>query len=66
MFVEKSGQLDTVTLSAEHYLALQAVGDKASRAARKRAFEAEFGEWIAAQNTRDEADGIPGADLRPC
>lgn len=63
--VEKSGQLDTVILSAGHYIALLAAGDKASRAARKRAFEAEFGEWIAAQNARVEADGIPGADLRP-
>lgn len=65
MFVEKSGQVDTVILSAKHYLALQAAGDAASRAARKCSFEAEFGEWIAAQNARVEADGIPGADLRP-
>jgi len=65
VFVEKSGQLDTVILSAEHYLALQAANAKASRAARKRAFETEFGDWIAAQNARVEADGIPGADLRP-
>jgi PHD/YefM family antitoxin component YafN of YafNO toxin-antitoxin module len=65
MFVEKAGQLDTVILSAEHYLALQARQDNASRAARKKAFEAEFGDWIAAQNAHVESRGIPGADPRP-
>jgi PHD/YefM family antitoxin component YafN of YafNO toxin-antitoxin module len=65
VFVEKSGQLDTVILSAETYQALQAHHDKASRAARKSAFESEFREWIAAQNARIDSQGIPGADLRP-
>jgi hypothetical protein len=65
VFVEKAGQLDTVILSAEHYQALQTNQDKASRAARKKSFEAEFGDWIAAQNSRFETHGIPGADLRP-
>jgi hypothetical protein len=54
-----------VILSAEHYHALQAHHDKASRAARKKRFEAEFGDWIAAQNASFEVHGIPGADLRP-
>jgi PHD/YefM family antitoxin component YafN of YafNO toxin-antitoxin module len=65
VFVEKAGQLDTVILSAEHYQALQVKHEKASRAARKKAFEAQFGDWIAAQNARFEQHGIPGADLRP-
>jgi prevent-host-death family protein len=65
VFVVKAGQLDTVILSAEQYQALQSHQDKSSRAARKTAFEAEFGEWIAAQNARFEAHGVPGADLRP-
>lgn len=65
VFVEKAGQLDTVILSAEHYQALQANHSKASRTARKKAFEAEFGDWIAALNARVEARGIPGAELRP-
>ena len=65
VFVEKAGQLDTVILSAEQYQALRTHQDKASRAARKKAFEAEFGDWIAAQNAHFEAHGIPGADLRP-
>jgi PHD/YefM family antitoxin component YafN of YafNO toxin-antitoxin module len=65
VFVEKAGQLDTVILSAEHYHALQANHDKTSRASRKKRFEAEFGDWIAAQNARLEAHGIPGEDLRP-
>jgi hypothetical protein len=65
VFVEKAGQLDTVILSAEQYEALRAGHGTADRAARKKAFEAEFGDWIAAQNARFEAHGIPGSDLRP-
>lgn len=65
VFVEKAGQPDTVILSAQQYLALQANHDKGSQAARKMAFEAEFSGWIAEQNARVEAHGIPGADLRP-
>ena len=65
VFVEKAGQLDTVILSAEQYEALRAAHDTADRATRKKAFEAEFGDWIAAQNARFEAHGIPGSDLRP-
>lgn len=65
VFVEKAGQIDTVILSVEQYQALQAHHDKASRAARKKAFEAEYGDWIAAQNACFEMHGIPGADLRP-
>ncbi len=65
VFVEKAGQLDTVIISAEHYHALQANHAKLSRTACKRKFEAEFGDWIASENARFEASGIPGADLRP-
>ena len=65
VFVEKSGQLDSVILSAETYQALLAHHDQASHAARRKAFESEYRDWIAAQNARVEAQGIPGADLRP-
>lgn len=65
VFVEKAGQVDTVILSAEHDQALLANHDKAGRAARKKAFEAEFADWIAAQNARFETHGSPGSDLRP-
>lgn len=65
VFVEKAGKIDTVILSVDHYQALQAHYDKASRAARKKAFEAQFADWIASQNARVEALGVPGADLRP-
>jgi PHD/YefM family antitoxin component YafN of YafNO toxin-antitoxin module len=65
VFVEKAGQLDTVILSAEQYQALKANQDKASITARKKAFEADYADWIAAQNARLETHGIPGADLRP-
>lgn len=65
VFVEKAGKLDTVIMSAEHYLALQASSDKINRAASKSQFKTEFGDWIAAQNRRVDTSGIPGADLRP-
>jgi len=65
VFVEKAGHVDTVILSAEQYQALQAKHDKASHAARRKAFEREYGEWIAAQNALVDAGGVPGADLRP-
>jgi PHD/YefM family antitoxin component YafN of YafNO toxin-antitoxin module len=65
VFVEKAGQIDTVILSAEQYQALQANQNSSSLVARKKKFEAEFGNWIAAQNTWVEKQGIPGADLRP-
>ena len=65
VFVEKSGQIDTVILSVEQYRALKSDHDKVTRAARKKAFEAEYGDWIAGQNAHFEAHGIPGADLRP-
>lgn len=63
--MEKTGQLDTVILSVEHYLALKAQHDKSSRGTRKTAFEAEYGGWIADQNARVETHCIPGSDLRP-
>ena len=65
VFVDKASQIDAVILSAELHQALQGHHDGVQRAARKRAFEAEFGDRIAAQNARFEAQGIPGADLRP-
>lgn len=65
VFVEKAGQLDTVILSAQHYQELQARQGDVGRSARRQAFEAEFAEWIAAQNARVEAHGIPGEELRP-
>lgn len=39
--------------------------EKTTRAARKKAFEAEFADWIDVQNAYFESRGIPGADLRP-
>lgn len=45
-------------------LSAQAKNEKSTRTARKKAFEARFGDWIATQNARFETLGIPGADLR--
>ncbi|WP_231890553.1 hypothetical protein [Delftia sp. GW456-R20] len=55
VFVDKAGQVDTVILSVEQYMALQAKHDEADSATCKKAFETEYGEWIAAQNARVEA-----------
>ena len=65
VFVEKAGQLDTVILSAEQYHALQARNGQASLAERKKVFDIEFGDWIAAQNAHVETHGIPSSDMRP-
>jgi len=65
VFVEKLGQIDTVMLSADHCRALQANQINTSLTARKKKFKSEFGEWIAAQNSWVEKNGIPGLDLRP-
>ncbi|MEW6560220.1 MAG: type II toxin-antitoxin system prevent-host-death family antitoxin [Pseudomonadota bacterium] len=65
VFVEKAGLVDTVILSVEHYQALQTAHKRSTLAARKAAFETEFGDWIQAQNALVESAGIPGADLRP-
>ena len=65
VFVEKAGQIDTVILSADQYRTLQANQNTTRLTARKKKFETEFGDWIAAQNTWVEKQGIPGADLRP-
>ena len=65
VFVEKAGQIDTVIMSADQYRKLQANQNNSSLASRKKKFEAEFGEWIAAQNTWVEKQGVPGSDLRP-
>lgn len=65
VFVEKAGQIDTVILSVDQYRALQANQNTSSPASRQKKFEAEYGEWIAEQNTWVENQGIPGSDLRP-
>jgi hypothetical protein len=60
-----AGRIDTVIFPAEHCQALQVHHENDSRATRRKAFEAEFGDGIAGQNARFETRGIPGADLRP-
>ncbi len=64
VFVEKAGQIGAVILSTYHNRALQVSPNSNSLAARKKEFEAEFGDWIAAQNNWVEKNGIPGTDLR--
>lgn len=65
VFVEKAGRIDTVILSVDQFEALQARHGRDAMAARKRAFEAEFADWIAAQQAWVDAHGVPGEDLRP-
>ncbi len=63
--VNKVGPVDSVTHSVEHRQALGDDQDQPNPAARRKAFEAEFGGWIAEQNARVDSQGVPGADLRP-
>jgi hypothetical protein len=65
VFIEQAGQLHSVIPPAEQHKALPAHHGKARRVARTRAFESEFADWLAEQNARFEAHGIPSADLRP-
>ena len=74
-FVERAGQIETVILSIDVYRSLSAARPRTDRPAlekasrtlpvRREAFDIEFAEWIAAQNAWVDANGIPGADLRP-
>jgi hypothetical protein len=52
-------------MSVEQYQALLSAQDRPGHDARRQAFEAEFSDWIAAENARVEGHGVPGADLRP-
>lgn len=64
VFIEKAGRIDSVILCASDYQAL--LTKKASTAlSRQKAFEAEYADWIAAQNAHVEAHDIPGEELRP-
>ena len=65
VFAETAGQPDTVILSVEHHQALKASQANTRQTVRKKRFESEFAEWIAGQNARVKALGIPGANLRP-
>lgn len=61
-----AGLSDTVNRSAQRCSAQSASIDKnINRAARRRHFETEFGNWIRKQNASVEFVGVPGADLRP-
>lgn len=62
--VEKAGRPDTVLLSYEDYQRLTAPAAAASLAARRRAFNAEYKEWLDAMNAEHEAHGAWGEDLR--
>jgi hypothetical protein len=39
-------------------------GSLCAQAKRNQAFEAEYADWIAAQNAFVDTHGIPGADMR--
>ena len=62
--VEKAGQPDTVLLSWADYQRLIAPAATASLAARRRAFNAEYKDWLQAQNARHEAIGVWSDEFR--
>lgn len=62
--VEKAGQPDTVLLSWADYQRLIAPAAPTSLAARRRAFNAEYKDWLQAQNARHEAIGVWSDEFR--
>ena len=52
IFVEEAGHLDTVIMSAEQFLAMQACNDKANHAARKKQFEPSLVTARCARNSK--------------
>jgi prevent-host-death family protein len=62
--VQKAGRPDTVLLSYEDYLRLSAPAVVATLAERRRAFSAEYQEWLAALNAQHVTAGLWNDDLR--
>lgn len=62
--VEKAGVPDTVLLSYADYQRLTAPAASASMAARRRAFNAEYKDWIDAQNAYHDAHGLWNEEFR--
>lgn len=62
--IQKAGRPDTVLLSYEDYQRLTALPAAASLAERRRAFNAEYQEWLAVHNAQHDAAGLWNDDVR--
>jgi prevent-host-death family protein len=58
VFIEKAGRVDSVVLSVEQFKALQQGAQASSLAQRRRAFNAEYRDWLAEQNQHFEQHGL--------
>lgn len=58
VFIEKGGRVDSVVVSLEQFEALRHNTQATSAAQRRRAFNAQYRDWIAEQNRHFEQHGI--------
>lgn len=63
--VLKNDRVAAVLISAARYAELEAMEQTKSLAQRKREFDAQYKDWIAAQNDLVEKIGVFGEELRP-
>jgi prevent-host-death family protein len=58
VFIEKGGRVDSVVMSLEQFEALRRSAQSPSLAQRRRAFNAQYRDWIAEQNRDFEQHGL--------
>ncbi|WP_447777540.1 type II toxin-antitoxin system prevent-host-death family antitoxin [Variovorax boronicumulans] len=63
--VMKNDRVAVVLVSAARFAELEALEQKKSMAQRKREFNEEYKDWIAAQHELVEAHGVFGENFRP-
>jgi len=63
--VMKNDRVAVVLVSAARFAELEALEQKKSMAQRKREFNEEYKDWIAAQNELVETHGVFGENFRP-
>lgn len=64
VFIEKAGRRHSVVISNERYEELVKAEAGESMAQRKRHFNAQYKEWIDAQNRHFEANGLWNDEFR--
>jgi len=65
VLIVKNERVSAVIISAARYAELEAAAKPTSVAARKRAFNDTYKEWIASQNEMIERIGVFGEEFRP-
>ncbi|HZE90542.1 MAG TPA: type II toxin-antitoxin system prevent-host-death family antitoxin [Rhizobacter sp.] len=64
VFIEKAGRRHSVVISNQRYEQLLKAEAGESMAQRKRRFNEQYKDWIAAQNQHFEANGLWNDELR--